>query len=90
METKAVIRFSTAYEKLDAVEKDIEEVKQHLKDEDHIKILDRALRMIDSHHGLLLYAKENHGVDLEKILDHYYDESKGVTREQEHQMENIK
>jgi hypothetical protein len=29
-------------------------------------------------------------VDLEKILDHYYDECKGVTREQEEKMANIK
>ena len=82
METKAVIRFSTAYEKLDAVEKYIEEVKQHLKDEDHIKILDRVLRMIDSHHGLLLYAKEKHGVDLDEIWDNYYINERGYKPEE--------
>jgi hypothetical protein len=86
METKAVIRFSTAYEKLDAVEKDIEEVKQHLEDveylEEHVQKLDRALRMIDSHHGLLLYAKEKHGVDLDEIWDSYYINERGYKPEE--------
>jgi hypothetical protein len=82
METKAVIRFSTAYEKLDLIEKDIKEVKQHLEDEDHIKILDRVLRVIDSHHGLLLYAKEKHGVDLDEIWDSYYINERGYKPEE--------
>ena len=95
MEQKLVLRFSTAYEKLEKIESKVAEVRNYIKhmwgdDDEHVDTLNHVLRMLDNHHGLLLYAKENHGVDLEKILDHYYDECKGVTREQEHQMENIK
>ena len=89
METKAVIRFSTAYEKLDKIEKDVQEVKNWLHEDcidknanDHIEKLEKTLRMIDSHHGLLLYAKEKHGVDLDEIWDSYYINERGYKPEE--------
>ena len=34
--------------------------------------LERILDILDRHHGLLLYARKNHGFDLDKILDQWY------------------
>lgn len=88
-ELKAVIRFSTAYEKLDKIEKDVSEVKKWLHEDcidknanDHIEKLEKTLRMIDSHQGLLEYAKEKHGVDLDEIWDSYYINERGYKPEE--------
>ena len=88
-ELKAVIRFTTAYEKLDKIEKDVSEVKKWLHEDcidknanNHIEKLEKTLRMIDSHHGLLEYAKEKHGVDLDEIWDSYYINERGYKPEE--------
>ena len=37
-----------------------------------INKLERIQAILDRHHGLLLYARKNHGFDLDKILDQWY------------------
>lgn len=89
METKAVIRNSTVYEKLDKMEEKIIEVKEWLAEEcideggkNYFETLRMVLGLLDRHYGLLLYAKENHNVDLDKILDSYYINERGYKPEE--------
>jgi len=87
MTSKAVIRFTTVYEKLDMIEKDIKEVLEDISSghDDSFSNsckLDRALQMFNLHQGLLEYAKEKHGVDLDEIWDNYYINERGYKTEE--------
>lgn len=83
---KAVIRNSTAYQKLDYIEERLQMVLEFLREsreednidaikeecEERANTVEQVLMMLDMHQGLLLYAKKEHGVDLDKILDAWY------------------
>jgi len=86
-EVRAVFRFSDPYEKLDYIENNINDILPVLKNIDNdgngvnsfldlremiITKLERIQDVLDRHHGLLLYARKNHGFDLDKILDQWY------------------
>tara|TARA_R100001086_G_scaffold194359_1_gene111273 strand:+ start:317 stop:619 length:303 start_codon:yes stop_codon:yes gene_type:complete len=77
-EVKAVIRNSSPYEKLDYIEDHINDIipvikKTRIEYRDIIiQKLQRIQGILDRHHGLLLYARKNHGFDLDKILDQWY------------------
>lgn len=86
-EIRAVFRFSDPYEKLDYIENNINDILPVLKNIDEegngvnsfldlrdmiITKLERIQSILDRHHGLLLYARKNHGFDLDKILDQWY------------------
>lgn len=77
-EVRAVFRFSDPYEKLDYIEDNINEIIPVIEktDIDHrdiiIQKLQRIQGILDRHHGLLLYARKNHGFDLDKVLDQWY------------------
>ena len=58
MEQKLVLRFSTAYEKLEKIESKVAEVRNYIKhmwgdDDEHVDTLNHVLRMLDNHHGAL-------------------------------------
>ena len=79
-EVRAVFRFSDPYEKLDYIENNINDIIPVIEKTDIeyrdiiIQKLQRIQAILDRHHGLLLYARKNHGFDLDKILDQcYYD-----------------
>ena len=77
-EVRAVIRNSDPYEKLDYIENNINDIIPVIEktDIDYRDIILQKLKRIqdilDRHHGLLLYARKNHGFDLDKILDQWY------------------
>ncbi len=77
-EIKAVFRFSDPYEKLDYIENNINDIIPVIEKTDieyrdiNIQKLQRNQDIFDRHHGLLLYARKNHGFDLDKILDQWY------------------
>ena len=86
-EVRAVLRFSDPYEKLDYIENNINDILPVLKNIDNdgkginhfldlremtITKLERILDILDRHQGLLLYARKNHGFDLDEILDQWY------------------
>jgi hypothetical protein len=77
-EIKAVFRFSDPYEKLDYIENNINDIIPVIEKTDIeyrdiiIQKLQRIQAILDRHHGLLLYARKNHGFDLDKILDQWY------------------
>ena len=86
-EIRAVLRWSDPYEKLDYIENNINDILPVLKNIDNqgngvnsfldlrdmiITKLERIQGILDRHHGLLLYARKNHGLDLDKILDQWY------------------
>lgn len=86
-EVRAVFRFSNPYEKLDYIENNINDILPVLKNIDNdgsgvnsfldlreiiIQKLERIQGILDRHHGLLLYARQKHGFDLDKILDQWY------------------
>jgi Leucine-rich repeat (LRR) protein len=77
-EIKAVFRFSDPYEKLDYIENNINDIIPVIEKTDIeyrdiiIQKLQRIQDILDRHHGLLLYARKNHGFDLDKILDQWY------------------
>jgi hypothetical protein len=77
-EVRAVFRFSDPYEKLDYIENNINDIIPVIEKTDIeyrdiiIQKLQRIQAILDRHHGLLLYARKNHGFDLDKILDQWY------------------
>ncbi len=77
-EIRAVMRWSDPYEKLDYIENNINDIIPVIEKTDIeyrdiiIQKLQRIQAILDRHHGLLLYARKNHGLDLDKILDQWY------------------
>ena len=83
-EIRAVMRWSDPYEKLDYIENNINDIIPVIENlgitdinfteyrDIIIQKLQRIQGILDRHHGLLLYARENHGFDLDKVLDQWY------------------